>query len=106
MIISCGSQQHSAHPSQCNQTLLFVVLAALFIISVSVWTLPLVEASAGLSTNTSGSTTDAVGLIQTFTVKEAFGVTHPDQIIDFDLNQTINPASAYMIGPDGTEVPY
>src|SRR5262249_24437175 len=45
-------------------------------------------------------------LIQTFSLKEVFGVSHPKQLIDFDIAQTIDPHSTYMIGPDGVEVPY
>jgi hypothetical protein len=43
-------------------------------------------------------------LIQTFSLKEAFGVSHPNQIIDFPQNVSLK--SAYMLGPDGAEVPY
>ena len=39
--------------------------------------------------------------VQTFTIREHFGVSHPDQIIDFDLNKKIDPANVYVIGPDG-----
>ncbi|MHB9133682.1 MAG: hypothetical protein ACYDBB_21675 [Armatimonadota bacterium] len=42
----------------------------------------------------------------TFTIKEAYGVSHPMQIIDFDLQQKINPRNTYLVGPDGAEVPY
>ena len=45
-------------------------------------------------------------LIQTFALKEAFGVSHPHQIIDFDLANNIDLKSAYMLGPDDVKVPY
>ncbi|MHB9134534.1 MAG: hypothetical protein ACYDBB_25965 [Armatimonadota bacterium] len=45
-------------------------------------------------------------LVQTFALKEVFGVSHPDQIIDFDLTKPVDPKSAYVIGPNGDETPY
>src|SRR5919106_1493463 len=45
-------------------------------------------------------------LRQTFSLKEVFGVSHPKQIIGFDLQQNIDVKSTYLIGPEGTEVPY
>jgi hypothetical protein len=45
-------------------------------------------------------------LLQTFSIKEVFGVSHPQQIIDFDFAKNIDPDSAYMIGPEAIEVPY
>lgn len=45
-------------------------------------------------------------ILQTFTLTEQFGVSHPEQIIDFDLNKEVVANNAYMIGPDGLEVPY
>jgi len=33
-------------------------------------------------------------------------VTHPPQIIDFDSTKRIDPDRTYMIGPQGTEVPF
>ena len=45
-------------------------------------------------------------LLHTFSLKEAFGVSHPKQIIDFDLQQNIDVKSTYLIGPEGSEVPY
>ena len=44
--------------------------------------------------------------IQTFCIREEFGVTHPPQIIDFDFGKRIDPDRTYMIGPLGTEVPF
>ncbi|MHB9133468.1 MAG: hypothetical protein ACYDBB_20575 [Armatimonadota bacterium] len=46
------------------------------------------------------------GVVQQFTVTESFGVTHPDQIIDFDLDKPVDPTNSYLVGPDGQEVPY
>ncbi len=45
-------------------------------------------------------------LIQTFTIEERFGVSHPDQIIDFDFSGQADWANSYMIGPAGNEVTY
>ncbi len=46
------------------------------------------------------------GALVQFIVTEQFGVSHPDQIIDFELAKPVDPAEAYLIGPDGKEVPY
>ena len=48
----------------------------------------------------------ALAPIQTFSIHEEFGVTHPAQIIDFDFAKRIDPDRTYMIGPRGTEVPF
>lgn len=45
-------------------------------------------------------------LVRTFSIREAFGVGHPDQILDFDGVPVVDGRSAYLIGPDGQEVPY
>src|SRR5438093_429255 len=45
-------------------------------------------------------------LIQTFSLKDIFGVSHPNQLVDFNVTKTIDPYSTYMLGPDGVEVPY
>jgi hypothetical protein len=45
-------------------------------------------------------------LLQTFSLKEAFGVSHPRQILDFDFAQRVDPRAAYLTGPEGLEVPY
>ncbi|MGD0362295.1 MAG: aryl-sulfate sulfotransferase, partial [Bryobacteraceae bacterium] len=44
--------------------------------------------------------------IQTFSIQELFGVTHPPQVIDFDFHKPIDPDRAYMIGPQGMPVPF
>ena len=41
----------------------------------------------------------AAAEIRTFAIQERFGVSHPDQVIDFDLGEKIDPAHAHMIGP-------
>lgn len=41
-----------------------------------------------------------------FTIKECFGVSHPRQIIDFDLPQRIDLKHSRVLGPDGKEVPF
>ena len=48
----------------------------------------------------------ALAPIQTFTIHEQFGVTHPPQIIDFDFGKRIDPDRTYMIGPQGMQVPF
>jgi hypothetical protein len=48
----------------------------------------------------------ALAPIQTFSIHEEFGVTHPPQIIDFDFGKRIDPDRTYMIGPLGTQVPF
>lgn len=50
------------------------------------------------------ATADVV--LQTFVLQEMFGVRHPDQVIDFDLSTTVDPANSYLLGPGGSEVPY
>ncbi|MHB9024906.1 MAG: hypothetical protein ACYC7E_12145 [Armatimonadota bacterium] len=44
--------------------------------------------------------------VASFTLKEAFGVQHPDQIVAFDLSAPVDPAKSYLLGPAGAEVPY
>jgi hypothetical protein len=40
-----------------------------------------------------------------FSISEAYGVSHPLQIIDFDSGP-VDRSHSYMLGPGGTEVPY
>ena len=42
---------------------------------------------------------------RTFTIREAFGVDHPDQIVTFDLAAPVDAASAVLVGADGKPVP-
>jgi len=46
-------------------------------------------------------------LVKSFTIAERFGVAHPDQIVDFDLDpaSALDPGDCFMLGPDGREVP-
>jgi hypothetical protein len=44
--------------------------------------------------------------IATFTLREPFGVSHPSQVVSFDLDKTFDPGLSYMIGPQGEEVLY
>jgi hypothetical protein len=53
-----------------------------------------------------GAPAAAEEVAQAFTLREAFGVSHPDQIIDFDLQKKVDPAACAMLGPDGKEAPY
>ncbi len=52
------------------------------------------------------------GLVQaqtlaTFTLKERFGVSHPDQLVEFSYSGgAINAPNTRMLGPAGVEVPY
>jgi hypothetical protein len=48
----------------------------------------------------------ALAPIQAFSIREEFGVTHPSQIVDFDCHKRIDPERSFMIGPQGTEVPF
>lgn len=43
---------------------------------------------------------------QTFTIKEHFGVSHPDQIVDFDLTRPVDAANTRVVDAEGAEVPY
>ncbi len=44
--------------------------------------------------------------LASFTLTEAFGVSHPDQIVDFDLAQPVEAGKCYLLGSDGKEVAY
>jgi len=44
--------------------------------------------------------------VETFSIREEFGVAHPRQIIDFDCQKPIDPKNSFMIGPQGIEVPF
>ncbi len=44
--------------------------------------------------------------LKTFILEEHSGVSHPDQIVDFDLDIDVDPENNYLVGPDGEEVPY
>ncbi len=48
----------------------------------------------------------AMDEVATFTLRETFGVQHPDQIVTFDLSTSVAPANCYLVGPTGVEVPY
>lgn len=54
----------------------------------------------------------ATGLLQartlaTFTMKERFGVSHPDQPVEFSYSGgRLDPSGTRMLGPGGQEVPY
>ena len=48
----------------------------------------------------------ALAPIKTFSIHEGFGVAHPSQIVDFDFGKRINPDRSFMLGPQGTEVPF
>jgi hypothetical protein len=45
-------------------------------------------------------------LVRTFTLTEHLGVSHPDQIVDFDLDKPVDGANCYLVGPGGQEEPY
>src|SRR3712207_1760596 len=44
--------------------------------------------------------------VQRLSVREAFGVSHPEQVIDFDLSQPIDAASTSLLDAGGKDVPY
>jgi hypothetical protein len=41
-----------------------------------------------------------------FVLHEMFGVAHPDQIVTFDLSQSVDPQRTILVADDGSEVPY
>ncbi|MHB9131237.1 MAG: hypothetical protein ACYDBB_09135 [Armatimonadota bacterium] len=47
-------------------------------------------------------------VVQRFTLTERFGVSHPDQIVDFDLpaGVVVDPKNSYLVSPRGDEVAY
>ena len=55
---------------------------------------------------TAGSSASPPKAPRTFSIKEVFGVSHPEQIIDFDLAEAIDPTSTSLIDARGVEVPY
>ena len=42
----------------------------------------------------------------TFSIKEVFGVSHPNQVIDFDLTQPIDPTETSLVDDRGVDVSY
>ena len=58
---------------------------------------PPLAAAAKVEATTTG------GVIAVFTVRERFGVAHPEQIIDFDLDKKVDASNCVMLGPDGKE---
>lgn len=44
--------------------------------------------------------------LDTFTVTEHFGVSHPSQIIDFPLKAPVDAKKSYLVNDAGAEVPY
>ncbi|HOF88107.1 MAG TPA: hypothetical protein PLZ36_08405, partial [Armatimonadota bacterium] len=44
--------------------------------------------------------------LHTFTLREIFGVTHPRQIVDFDLPAPVDARSSYLLDAENVEVPY
>jgi hypothetical protein len=55
---------------------------------------------------TAGSPADEGVLLESFSVREAFGVSHPRQVIDFDLAQPVDPRNAYLLDEEGNEAAY
>ena len=45
-------------------------------------------------------------VLSSFNLPEAFGVTYPVQIIDFDYTGAVDRTNSYLLGPDGVEVPF
>ncbi|MHB9131777.1 MAG: hypothetical protein ACYDBB_11900 [Armatimonadota bacterium] len=41
-----------------------------------------------------------------FTLREAFGVAHPEQLVAFDLATPVDATQCYLLGPDGAEATY
>jgi hypothetical protein len=44
--------------------------------------------------------------IETLVLRETFGVSHPDQVVDFDLAKPAAPGQCHVLGPDEAEVPF
>jgi hypothetical protein len=44
--------------------------------------------------------------VAAFTLKETFGVQHPDQIVTFNLDKPVDATKCYLLAPNGAEVPY
>ena len=44
--------------------------------------------------------------IQSFTLTEAFGVSHPKQIVDFDLGRRVDASACRLVDAASNEVPY
>jgi hypothetical protein len=61
---------------------------------------------AALLTLAATAPTRAQTLVQSFTLTEHFGVSHPDQIVEFALGTSIDPNNSFVVGPGGQEVPY
>ena len=43
-------------------------------------------------------------LLKTFVLKEAFGVSHPRQIVDFDFDGKVDATRMFMLGPPVREI--
>lgn len=44
--------------------------------------------------------------VQTFTLTERFGVSHPDQVLDFDLDKPVEAGTSRLLDANGQEVAY
>ena len=44
-------------------------------------------------------------VMQTLQVEEHFGVSHPMQVIDFDLKQKVDPAQVHVVNESGQAIP-
>ena len=40
--------------------------------------------------------------IQTFQLEERFGVTHPTQVVDFDVTNTLDWSTSYLVAASGS----
>jgi hypothetical protein len=45
-------------------------------------------------------------VLQTFEVRDHFGVSHPMQIVDFDLDLSVDPSAVHVLDGDGRPVPF
>lgn len=45
-------------------------------------------------------------VVQEFSLRETFGVSHPMQLVDFELAQSIDPRSTSLTDAQGSEAPY
>ena len=49
---------------------------------------------------------EPVKVVETFELRERFGVSHPAQIVEFDLRGRVDPAQCCLLDGDGREVAF
>src|SRR6266446_1100956 len=66
----------------------------------------MVRLSALVACVVSTASLGAQTVVSQFTLKERFGVSHPDQPVEFSYSGRLDAKSTRMLGPGGEEVPY